>query len=144
MTMGVMAPKHNASFVFVEFTNTSGWPNDGVSWLVGILSTVYPFLGYDAACHLPEEMPRPSHNVPLAMIGSVVVNGILGLGFAIMLLFSLGDLNDLLTSPIGFPAMQLSLNITKNNAGTTLLILTVPLVAVAANAAGLTSTSRTF
>jgi choline transport protein len=141
---GIMAPKYSAHFVFSEFSNTSGWSNDGVSWLVGLLSTIYPFLGYDAACHLAEEMPRPARNVPLAMVGSVLVNGIMGLGFAIMLLFSLGDLSDLLSSPTGFPFMQLFLNVTKNEAGATVLILVVSLVAVAANAAGCTSTSRTF
>lgn len=144
VVMGVLAPKHSASFVFVEVTNTSGWKSDGTSWLVGLLSTVYPFLGYDAACHLAEEMPLPSRNVPLAMIGSVVMNGIMGLGFAIMLLFSLGDLDELLASPTGFPFIQLFLNITKSSAGATVLILIVSLVAVAANAAGCTSTSRTF
>jgi amino acid transporter len=89
-------------------------------------------------------MPLTSRNVPLAMVGSVFVNGVMGFGFAIMLLFSLGDLNDLLTSPTGFPFMQLFLNITSNKAGATVLILIVSLVAVAANAAGCTSTSRTF
>ena len=144
ITMGVMAPKHTPHFVFLEFSNTSGWSSSAISWLVGLLSTIYPFLGYDAACHLAEEMPLPSRNVPLAMVGSVLVNGIMGLAFAFMLLFSLGDLNDLLTSPTGFPFMQLFLNITKNKAGATVMVLTVSLVAVAANAAGLTSTSRTF
>jgi hypothetical protein len=43
--LGVMAPKHDAHYVFVEVSNTSGWASDGVSWLVGTLSTVYPFLG---------------------------------------------------------------------------------------------------
>jgi hypothetical protein len=43
--LGVMAPKHSAHYVFAEVSNTSGWANDGVSWLVGTLSTVYPFLG---------------------------------------------------------------------------------------------------
>lgn len=37
--------KHTAAYVFTEFSNTSGWSNDGVSWLVGLLSTIYPFLG---------------------------------------------------------------------------------------------------
>lgn len=45
-TLGAMAPKHDAHYVFVEVSNTSGWKNDGVSWLVGTLSAVYPFLGY--------------------------------------------------------------------------------------------------
>jgi choline transport protein len=45
--LGAMSEKHSASYVFTELSNTSGWENDGVSWLVGLLSTVYPFLGYD-------------------------------------------------------------------------------------------------
>lgn len=69
--LGVMAPKNNASFVFTEITNTSGWSNTGVSWLVGLLSGVYPLLGYDAACHLAEEIPHASRNVPLAMVCSL-------------------------------------------------------------------------
>ncbi|KAH7389189.1 amino acid transporter-like protein [Cadophora sp. MPI-SDFR-AT-0126] len=142
--LGAMAPKHDAQFVFVEVTNSSGWSSQGVSWLVGLLSTVYPFLGYDAACHLAEEMPRPERNVPIAMVGSVVVNGIMGFGYAIMLLFSLGDLEGLLTSATGFPFMQLFLNVTQSKGGATVLILVPTLIAVAANAAGCTSTSRTF
>jgi amino acid transporter len=144
IVLGIMAPKNSANFVFVQISNTSGWSNDGVSWLVGLLSAVYPFLGYDAACHLAEELPRPSRNVPIAMVGSVVANGIMGLGCCIMLLFSLGSLDDLLASPTGFPFMQLFLNATLNRAGATILILPVSLIAVAANAAGCTSTSRTY
>ncbi|CZT46701.1 related to HNM1-Choline permease [Rhynchosporium secalis] len=142
--LSAMAPKNNASFVFLEVTNSSGWSSDGVSWLVGLLSAVYPFLGYDAACHLAEEMPNPARNVPIAMLGSVLVNGILGLGFTIILLFSLGDLQELLSSPTGFPFMQLFLNVTESKAGTTILVLIICLVATAANVAGMTSTSRTF
>ncbi|TGO35062.1 hypothetical protein BHYA_0172g00250 [Botrytis hyacinthi] len=142
--LGAMAPKHDADFVFTEVTNTSGWESDGVSWLVGLLSAVYPFLGYDAACHLAEEMPRPARDVPIAMVGSVAVNGILGLGYCIMLLYSLGDLNELLASPTGFPFMQLYQNVMNNTAGATIMVLVVCFIAVAANAAGCTSTSRTY
>jgi hypothetical protein len=93
--------------------------------------------------HLAEELIHPARNVPIAMVGSVLVNGIMGFGYAIVLLISLGDLNELLTSPIGFPFMQLFLNVTKSTTGATILSLSVSLIAVAANAAGLTSTSRT-
>ncbi|CAD6442152.1 0253d708-9c43-4fb6-a098-87eff587cd46 [Sclerotinia trifoliorum] len=144
MVLGVMAPKHSAHFVFVQVTNTSGWQDGGASWLVGLLSAVYPLPGYDAACHLAEEMPRPARNVPIAMVGSVAVNGILGLGYCILLLCSLGDLDELLASPTGFPFMQLYQNVTNNKAGATILILAVCSIAVAANAAGCTSTSRTY
>lgn len=44
--LGVMSsPKHTATYVFLETSNTSGWQSDGISWLIGLISTVYPFLG---------------------------------------------------------------------------------------------------
>jgi amino acid transporter len=46
--LGSMSSKHTATYVFTEFSNSSGWTNDGASWLVGLLSTVYPFLGYES------------------------------------------------------------------------------------------------
>ena len=46
-------------------------------------------------------------------------------------------------SKMGFPFMQLFLNVTGSSAGATILALCISLVALAANAAGLTSTSRT-
>ncbi|KAG9769434.1 Choline transport protein [Exophiala dermatitidis] len=144
IVLGVMAPKHSAHYVFVEVENSSGWSNDGVAWLVGLLSSVYPFLGYDAAAHLSEELPRPSRNVPIAMVGSVVANAIIGFVYCLVLLFSLGDLTTLLETATGFPFMQLYLNVTKSSAGATVLSLIICLIATAANAAGLTSTSRTF
>ena len=77
------------------------------------------------------------------MLGSIIVNGSIGLIYCTVLLFSLGDLDDLLASDTGFPFIQLFLNVTKSRAGTTVLTLIPTLVAVAASVAGLTSTSRT-
>ena len=88
-------------------------------------------------------MVNPRRTVPIAILGSVVVNGVLGFAYCLVLLFSLGDLNSLLASPTGFPFMQLFENTTQSVAGGTILSLVVSLVAVAANAAGLISTSRT-
>lgn len=45
VTLGVMSEKASAENVFVDFVNSSGWTNDGVSWLIGLISAVYPFLG---------------------------------------------------------------------------------------------------
>jgi len=41
----VLAPRSSADFVFTQFINDSGWPNDGVSWCVGLLTVVYCFVG---------------------------------------------------------------------------------------------------
>lgn len=77
------------------------------------------------------------------MVGSIVVNGVIGLIYCIILLFCLGDLDTLLTTPTGFPFMQLFLNVTNSPAAATIFTLIISLIATAANAAGLTSTSRT-
>ncbi|KAM0273129.1 hypothetical protein ACHAQH_008478 [Verticillium albo-atrum] len=144
VVLGVLSEKNTASFVFTEFSNNSGWASDGVSWLVGLLSAVYPFLGYDAACHLAEELPDASRNVPLAMVGSVVINGLMGLVYVIVLLFSTGPLESLLTSRTGFPFMQIYLDVTQSRAGATVMSLLLTLIAIAATVAGVTSTSRTL
>jgi choline transport protein len=89
-------------------------------------------------------MPNPARNVPIAMVGSVVVNGIIGFGWALMLLFSLRNLDSLLQTATGFPFMQLFLKVTKSQAGATVMIFVFSMTAVVANAAGLTSTSRTY
>lgn len=134
--------KNTASFVSTEVTNSSGWSNDGVSWQIGLLSTVYPVLGYDSACHLSEEMPRASRNVPVTMIGSVSIDGILGLVFCIVILFATGPLEILLATPTGFTFMQIFLDTTKSATGATVLSAILTVVAIAATAAGITSTSR--
>ncbi|OLN86253.1 Choline transport protein 6 [Colletotrichum chlorophyti] len=144
IVLGVMAPKNTASFVFTEFVNSSGWESDGVSWLVGLISAVYPFLGYDAACHLAEELPNASRNVPIAMVGSVAVNGVMGLVYGTVLLFATGPLEALLTTPTGFPFMQIFVDVTKSRGAATFMSLMIILTAVAATVAGITSTSRTL
>ncbi|ATY65627.1 amino acid polyamine transporter I [Cordyceps militaris] len=143
ITLLVTAEKHTAEYVFTEFTNSSGW-NNGVSWLIGLQSAVYPLLGYDAACHLAEELPHASRNVPLAMVGSVVINGLMGLAYTIILLFCSGTLSDLLSTPTGFPFMQIYLDATKSQVGATLMSLPVIFIAIAASVAGTASTSRTL
>ncbi|XP_044715702.1 amino acid permease domain-containing protein [Hirsutella rhossiliensis] len=144
ITLVVMANKNTASFVFAEFVNSSGWDSDAVSWLIGLLNAVYPLLGYDAACHLAEELPDASRNVPLAMIGSVVVNGLMGLVYCILLLFSARSVNRLVDTPTGFPFMEIYLDATLSRVGATIMSLMLVLVAAAATVASTTSTSRTL
>ncbi|KAI8204424.1 Choline transport protein [Colletotrichum sp. SAR 10_76] len=144
IVLGVMAPKNTASFVFKEVTNSSGWESDGISWLVGLISAVYPFLGYDAACHLAEELPNASRDVPIAMVGSVLVNGVMGLIYGTVLLFSTGPLDALLSTPTGYPFMQIFLDVTKSHGGATFMSLVIIMTAIAATVAGITSTSRTL
>ncbi|KAK8018104.1 hypothetical protein PG991_007294 [Apiospora marii] len=144
VVLGVMSTKASATFVFVEVVNNSGWQSQGTAWLISIISSVYPFLGYDAACHLSEEIPDAARNVPLAMVGSVVVNGVMGLIYCIVFLFSISDLDSILSTATGFPYIQLFHDVTRSNIGATLMALVVAVLAMIANMSGATSTSRTM
>lgn len=93
---------------------------------------------------MAEELPDASRNVPLAMIGGVAVNGVLGFGYAILLLFSTSPLQALLETPTGFPCMQIFLDVTKSKAGAIVMSLISPIIATAATIASLASTSRTL
>ncbi|KAK8099063.1 uncharacterized protein PG998_012304 [Apiospora kogelbergensis] len=144
IVLGVMSEKNSAAFVFTETVNSSGWTSDGVSWLIGLQSAVYPMLGYDAACHLAEELPHASRNVPLAMLGGVVVNGVLGFGYTILLLYSTSPLPTLLETPTGFPFIQIFLDVTKSKPGAIVMSLIPSIIAIAGAIAGLASASRTL
>ncbi|KAL2204516.1 amino acid permease, partial [Sarocladium strictum] len=144
IVLGVKSDKNSAGFVFTETYNQTGWSNSGIAWLTGLISSLYPFLGYDATCHLAEELPHASRNVPLAMIGAVVANGLMGLIFVVMLLFSTGPLEEILDTATGLPFIRIFLDATKSRIGTNLMVLFPLIIAITANVAGVTSTSRTL
>lgn len=78
------------------------------------------------------------------MVGSVVVNGVMGFVYCILLLFSASSLDLLLSTPTGFPFMQIYLDATQSRAGATVMSVMVILIATAATIAGTMSTSRTL
>lgn len=75
ITLLATAPKSGANFVFTNFDNETGW-SDGVSWILGLLQSALSLIGFDAATHMAEEMPRPSIDVPRAMLYAIGVGGL--------------------------------------------------------------------
>lgn len=47
----VLSPRNSASTVFTQFENLGGWPTQGLSFMVGLLTSVYGLLGADSAVH---------------------------------------------------------------------------------------------
>ena len=132
VVMSVMGSHHDAAFVFTSFQNLSGWSSNGVAWCLGLLTTSYGFVGYDAAAHMSEEMKNAARDMPRAMFGSVVVSGILTFPYIIALLFAVGDIDDLLASPTGSPITQLFVNVTGSNAGGIALNCIITIIATVA------------
>ncbi|KAL4882841.1 amino acid transporter [Aspergillus karnatakaensis] len=139
----VLAPHNSAEYVFTSFENNSGWESDGVAWLLGLMSAAYVLVGYDGACHLSEEMHNAPVALPRVMIGTILLNSMLGLGFLFALLFCLGDIESVLSSKSGFPIIQIFYNTTGSTAATAALMTPFISVAIASTFGLLASTSRT-
>ncbi|KAM3074140.1 hypothetical protein ACMFMF_006162 [Clarireedia jacksonii] len=55
-----LSPHGSAREVFATFLNEGGWQTDGVSFFIGLVTSVFSFLGADAACHMSEEIVNAS------------------------------------------------------------------------------------
>jgi choline transport protein len=141
----VVSPtKNSASFVFTDFENESGWSNNGVAWCIGMLSSAYVMVGYDGATHLSEEMPDPAVGVPRAMIGSLVLNGVLGFAFILVVLFCMGDIASVFETNTGFPIIQVFVNVTGSNGAATAMSTAIVLMATLATIPLVASAARTL
>lgn len=138
-----LAPQHSAEFVFTDFENLAGWSSNGIAWCVGLLTCAFPFTGYDGVAHMSEEIEDAEYVVPKALITSVVLNGAMGFGFMIALLFSLGDLQTILSSPTGYPIIEIFYQTTGSVRATNAMISGIICSAVFAVLGLMASASRT-
>lgn len=143
IVMCVVSPtKNSAAFVFGNFQNQSGWSNDGIAWCIGLLSSCYVLIGYDGATHLSEEMHNAAIGVPYAMVGSVVINAILGFAFLLAVLFCMGDITSALETTTGFPIIQIFYNITGNLRAASAMTSAVIVMAILATIPLMSSAAR--
>ncbi|GKU08632.1 hnm1-choline permease [Fusarium langsethiae] len=119
VTLWVLSPRADATAVFTEFTDGGGWGSIGGSTLVGILAGVLPLLGADAAVHMSEELRDASRTLPKAMISTTVFNGAFGWIMVITYCFCIGNLEEVIASPTGYPFMQVFLNSTQSTSSAT-------------------------
>ncbi|KAI8962018.1 amino acid transporter [Daldinia sp. FL1419] len=102
-----LSPHKSAEEVFTSFSNGGGWPTQGLSFMLGMIAAVFNFLGADGAVHMSEEIQNASVIVPRAMIFTVLLNGTLGFGSLLALLFCIGDIDSALKSPTKYPFMAI-------------------------------------
>ena len=91
---------------------------------------------------MSEEIENPSVSVPRSIITSILINGCLGFGILMATLFGIGNLDDVLTSPTGFPFMEIFLQATRSTAGTTALASLVIALAICATIGLIATSSR--
>ncbi|KAE8336754.1 hypothetical protein BDV24DRAFT_167926 [Aspergillus arachidicola] len=87
-----MADHKSAKVVFTTWTNEGGRSSNGIVFFIGMQGSVFAFSGGDAAVHMAEEVQHASVVIPRALILTVLINGVLGFGMLIGVLFCMGDL----------------------------------------------------
>lgn len=160
----VLAPRNSAKAVFTEFNNAGGWDSDGTATLVGLSTTITAMIGYDCSVHMckcvffffpfpvlknrvtepnqAEEIKDAAETLPKAMMSAVAVNGVLGFVMVVTLCFTLGDVDSILSTPTGFPFIQIFYNTTNSYAATNTMTAVLVITLTASTITEVATASR--
>lgn len=117
------APTHQpAEFVFTKFINLTGWKNDGIAFIVGLITPNWAYNGLDAAIHMAEEVLEPERVIPIAIMGTVVIGFVTSWLFAIGMMFSMSDFDRVAETPTGVPILELFDQALQSKAGSIVLL----------------------
>ncbi|KAI7472046.1 amino acid permease [Hortaea werneckii] len=118
VTVAACAPKYQSSeFVFRNWINTTGWENQVICFITGLVNPLYSLGGLDGVSHITEEMPNPSKNAPLAIAITLSIAFVTGITYLITLMFSVQDWTALSNSNTQLPLAELFRQATSNAGG---------------------------
>lgn len=100
VVFGVMAPKHDASFIFTLFVNNSGYASRGWVFIMSFYSPMYGLYGTDGMMHLVEEMKDASKEAPRVMVWSMIFCSVTSWLGALLLLWTAGNWEDYMTGKL--------------------------------------------
>ncbi|EER34261.1 choline transport protein [Candida tropicalis MYA-3404] len=106
----------SAHFVFVEFSNGTGWSSSGIAFIVGLINPNWSFSCLDAATHIAEESLTPEMDIPKAILGTVAIGLVTSLTYSIAMFFSIKNLDDIYNSTTGVPIMDIFYQATESKA----------------------------
>ncbi|KAJ5152408.1 choline transport protein [Penicillium capsulatum] len=140
-----MADHGSAKEVFTHFLNQGMFPSGGLSFFVGMVGCIFAFAGGDAAVHMSEEISNASIAVPTSIMLSVLINGSLGFGMLLAMLFCLGNnFAESMDSKTGYPFMAIFLDATHSVVGTAVMASIITTMGICTSVGMLASASRQF
>jgi choline transport protein len=93
---------------------------------------------------MSEEIHNPSLVVPRSIMLSILLNGTTGFAMVMALLFCIGNMENALSTPTGYPFIEIFLQATNSVGGSAAMAAIVTSLAVCATVGILASTSRMF
>ncbi|KAI9806136.1 MAG: hypothetical protein M1833_004543 [Piccolia ochrophora] len=102
------APQHqSATFVFATFFNQTGWNQNGMAFIVGLINTNWAFACLDCATHMAEEVAKPERMIPIAIMGTVGIGFVTSWFYSVSLFFSVADIDAVQLSATGVPVLEI-------------------------------------
>lgn len=89
-----------------------------------------------------EEVRNPSLIVPRSIMGSITINGLLGFGMIIAMLYSATDIDAAIETPTGYPFMEIFYQATGSINGTAGMTALIIVMTLSATVGVIASTSR--
>ncbi|KAE8552117.1 hypothetical protein TMatcc_002128 [Talaromyces marneffei ATCC 18224] len=97
----VLSSKRESGEVWTYFVNEGGWDTQGLSTMVGLLMSIFLFTGVDGAIHMSEEIKNAAIVVPRSIMTSMGINGALGFGILLAVVYATMNIEDTLDSQAG-------------------------------------------
>ena len=146
--MVYLGPHATPKEVFTVFVNSGGWSSEGLSFLVGLPSSVFCLMGADSAVHvripcdlilnadhlkMSEEIVSAAVIVPQALVYSVIVNGVLAWAMVIALIFCIGDVTAALnaTQTLYYPFIEIFYQAVNSRAGAAIMTSIILIMGIA-------------
>ncbi|KAF7446165.1 hypothetical protein PtrCC142_002276 [Pyrenophora tritici-repentis] len=135
----VLGPQGNAQEIFTSFLDLGGWDSQGLSFCIGIMGSVFAFVGGDGPIHLSEEIQNAQIIVPRSIMTGIAINGSLGFGMILTVLFRMGDLDAVLEENPAFPFMAIFHRAVQSRSGAAVMASIVMVLTISANVSDRTS-----
>ena len=90
---------NTTEFVFTKYYNSSGFNNKSYVVVIGLLTGMYSFAGFEASAHMAEETGSASTAAPKGIINTVLATGVGGVAYILALLYSTHNITDVLSGP---------------------------------------------
>uniref|UniRef100_A0A060T758 ARAD1B20746p n=1 Tax=Blastobotrys adeninivorans TaxID=409370 RepID=A0A060T758_BLAAD len=100
---------NSAKFVFTDTTSYSEWPT-GWAFFMSWLSAVWTIGAFDSCVHMAEEASNAARAVPLGIVLSIAMCGLLGFTVMAIIVACIPDFEAVLNNPYGQPMAQIYLN----------------------------------
>ncbi|CCE63382.1 hypothetical protein TPHA_0E02920 [Tetrapisispora phaffii CBS 4417] len=108
---------NDSKFVFASFYNETGWKNNGIAFITGLINPAWSFSCLDCATHMAFEVEKPEKIIPLAIMGTIAIGFVTSFCYVIAMFFSIRDLDKLLNSTTGAPILDIFNQALGNSSG---------------------------